>query len=185
MAAYNNYTCSRNGLQTFRCVFPVSGEVVSGYRVRNGEWTELGRKSPKLPEVSSSLFGTSLPSVSFLTLSTCTFSWAAKIDFRFLPIWLSLDVNSDTAKMFTDIENMGINTLNFVLEEEEEELYLTPNRQMYNASHVIYKIKAIYTHIVAIEQDLDKIMEMIVAIFQFNMAALRWRTFFGSIFYDL
>ena len=32
------------------------------------------------------------------------------------------------------------------LEEEEEELYLTPNRQMYNASHIIYKIKAIYTH---------------------------------------
>ena len=31
-------------------------------------------------------------------------------------------------------------------EEEEEELYLTPNRQMYNASHIIYKIKAIYTH---------------------------------------
>ena len=28
----------------------------------------------------------------------------------------------------------------------EEELYLTPNRQMYNASHIIYKIKAIYTH---------------------------------------
>ena len=26
-------------------------------------------------------------------------------------------------------------------EEEEEELYLTPNRQMYNASHIIYKIK--------------------------------------------
>ena len=31
-------------------------------------------------------------------------------------------------------------------EEEEEELYLTPNRQMYKASHIIYKIKAIYTH---------------------------------------
>ena len=32
-------------------------------------------------------------------------------------------------------------------EEKKKKLYLTPNRQMYNASHIRYKIKAIYTHV--------------------------------------
>ena len=27
------------------------GQVNSGYRIRNGQWTEIGRQSPKLPEV--------------------------------------------------------------------------------------------------------------------------------------
>ena len=30
--------------------------------------------------------------------------------------------------------------------KKKKTLYLTPNRQMYNASHIIYNIKAIYTH---------------------------------------
>ena len=42
--------------------------------------------------------------------------------------------------------NGEYNRYNVIEEEEEEELYLTPNRQMYNASHIIYKIRAIYTH---------------------------------------
>ena len=30
--------------------------------------------------------------------------------------------------------------------KERKKLYLTPNRQIYNASHIIYTIRAIYTH---------------------------------------
>ena len=30
--------------------------------------------------------------------------------------------------------------------KKKKKLYLTPNRQLYNASHIRYKIKAIYTH---------------------------------------
>lgn len=32
-------------------MFCVSGKVVSGYRVRNGQWTQIGRQSPLLPQV--------------------------------------------------------------------------------------------------------------------------------------
>lgn len=32
-----------------------SGVVTSGYRVRNGEWREIGRMSPQLPQVRFSL----------------------------------------------------------------------------------------------------------------------------------
>lgn len=28
-----------------------SGKVVSGYRIRNGQWTLIGRQSPQLPQV--------------------------------------------------------------------------------------------------------------------------------------
>jgi len=30
----------------------ISGVVTSGYRVRDGEWTEIGRMSPQLPQVN-------------------------------------------------------------------------------------------------------------------------------------
>ena len=30
--------------------------------------------------------------------------------------------------------------------KKKKKLYLNPNRQMYNASHIRYKIRAIYTH---------------------------------------
>lgn len=33
------------------CVSCSSGKVVSGYRVRNGQWTQIGRQSPLLPQV--------------------------------------------------------------------------------------------------------------------------------------
>lgn len=29
----------------------ITGKVVSGYRVRNGQWTLIGRQSPQLPQV--------------------------------------------------------------------------------------------------------------------------------------
>lgn len=35
----------------FRTHTHTLGQVVSGYRIRNGEWTEIGRKSPKLPQM--------------------------------------------------------------------------------------------------------------------------------------
>ena len=41
-----------------------------------------------------------------------------------------------------------MDNVNVDLREERKKLYLTPNRQMYNASksHIRYKIRAIYTH---------------------------------------
>ena len=39
-----------------------------------------------------------------------------------------------------------VDNVNVDLREERKKLYLTPNRQMYNASHIRYKIRAIYTH---------------------------------------
>lgn len=33
------------------CISCASGKVVSGYRVRNGQWTQIGRQSPLLPQV--------------------------------------------------------------------------------------------------------------------------------------
>ena len=36
----------------FSCALLVStGEVVSGYAIHNGEWREIGRVSPQLPEM--------------------------------------------------------------------------------------------------------------------------------------
>ena len=32
-------------------LYSVVGEVVSGYRVRDGEWNEIGRMSPQKPQV--------------------------------------------------------------------------------------------------------------------------------------
>lgn len=36
---------------SWSCVSCSSGKVVSGYRVRNGQWTQIGRQSPLLPQV--------------------------------------------------------------------------------------------------------------------------------------
>ena len=41
-----------------------------------------------------------------------------------------------------NLESRGM----FAEKKKKKKLYLTPNRQMYNASHIRYKIKAIYTH---------------------------------------
>lgn len=34
----------------------ITGKVVSGYRVRNGQWTLIGRQSPQLPQVCRNWF---------------------------------------------------------------------------------------------------------------------------------
>lgn len=34
----------------------VPGKVVSGYRVRNGQWTLIGRQSPQVPQVGYWIF---------------------------------------------------------------------------------------------------------------------------------
>lgn len=36
--------------------FSISGQVVSGYRVRDGQWTLIGRQSPQLPQVFLAYF---------------------------------------------------------------------------------------------------------------------------------
>lgn len=42
-------------LRVHEWTLPVAGKVVSGYRVRDGEWTLIGRQSPQLPQVCLSL----------------------------------------------------------------------------------------------------------------------------------
>lgn len=34
----------------------IPGKVVSGYRVRNGQWALIGRQSPQLPQVCRNWF---------------------------------------------------------------------------------------------------------------------------------
>ena len=41
-----------NGPRAQKRTLLVAGKVVSGYRVRDGEWTLIGRQSPQLPQVS-------------------------------------------------------------------------------------------------------------------------------------
>ncbi len=48
---YNCFTFYGASICWSCCVSCSSGKVVSGYRVRNGQWTQIGRQSPLLPQV--------------------------------------------------------------------------------------------------------------------------------------
>ncbi len=53
----HNMTWRIGGLLVYVIHVVYPGEVVSGYRVRDGEWEELGRVSPKKPQVSTEIYG--------------------------------------------------------------------------------------------------------------------------------
>jgi len=62
-------------------IFADIGRVVSGYRVRDGKWTEIGQKNPQLPQVMATCFNVPTAvrpafteSITHLTLDDTKFS---------------------------------------------------------------------------------------------------------------